>query len=280
MRDFKGDQKKKKPRVNRRRKQRQPRDLRKLFHRGLRLAIALFSVVAVVGGGFLAAQMLMASDQFRVATIEVQGNNRLCDDTVIALSDIEPEMMTFALDLHLIGRKIEENPWVRQARIQRIFPRQVVIRVEEREPVAIVNLGYLYYVDAGGEVFKVLAASDSLDYPVVTGFNAERLGASDAREKDRMKQVIALLKALEGREYFTGRQVSEVSLEPGGGLSVYALEGVRIRFGQGDYARKLSRLERIYGYLKPKMAMLDYIDLNVDEKVIVRIEQSPGVTKI
>lgn len=280
MRDYKGDQKGKKIRVNRRKPQRKPLNLRKIFHQVLRVSVTLFSVVAAIVGGLLAVQMVMSSDQFRVETISVEGNKRLDDKTVIALSDIEPGIMTFHLDLHLIGRKIEENPWIEQARIQRIFPRQVVISLVEREPVAIVNLGYLYYVDAAGEVFKVLGGNDSLDFPVVTGFDGRRLGDGDHQETEKMKQVVALLEALKKREHFNVQRVSEVSLEPGGGLSVYALEGVRIRLGQGDYAKKLNRLERIYEHLKPKMAMLDYIDLNVDEKVIVRIEQSPGVTKI
>lgn len=288
MRDYKGEhkwnqkgkQKGQKVRVNRRKQQPKPLNLRKILHRTLRVTVALFSVVAVVVGGFLTVQMVMASDQFRVETISVQGNKRLDGETVVALSDIEPGIMTFHLDLHLIGRKIEENPWIKQARIQRIFPRQVVIAVVEREPVAIVNLGYLYYVDADGEVFKVLEGSDSLDFAMVTGFDALRLGEGDRWEAEKMKQVVSLLKALKQRKYFNEQQVSEVSLEAGGGLSVYALEGVRIRFGQGDYEKKLSRLERIYAHLKPKMTMLEYIDLNVDEKVIVRIEQSPGVTKI
>lgn len=280
MRDYKGDQKGKKIRVNRRKPQRKPLNLRKIFHQVLRVSVALFSIVAAIVGGLLAVQMVMASDQFRVETISVEGNKRLDDETVIALSDIEPGIMTFHLDLHLIGRKIKENPWIEQARIQRIFPRQVVISLVEREPIAIVNLGYLYYVDAAGEVFKVLGSNDSLDFPVVTGFDGRRLGDGDQQEAEKMKQVVALLEALKKREHFNVQRVSEVSLEPGGGLSVYALEGVRIRLGQGDYAKKLNRLERIYEHLKPKMAMLDYIDLNVDEKVIVRIEQSPGVTKI
>jgi cell division protein FtsQ len=47
--------------------------------------------------------------------------------------------------------------------------------------------------------------------------------------------------------------------------------------GMGDYHAKLDRLERIYGELKPSLRALKYIDLNVMDKVIVRLET--GITR-
>jgi len=79
--------------------------------------------------------------------VTVQGHDRLTAQQVVALSDVEIGVNTFNLDLGLIGRKIEENSWVHQAQVQRIFPRHVVISVIERQPVAVINLGYLYYLD-------------------------------------------------------------------------------------------------------------------------------------
>lgn len=280
MRDFKGNDKPVRVRVNRRKRQKKSIDLRRILHRSLRVGVTLFSVVMVAIGSFFMVQMLLASDQFRIDTITVQGNSRLDDETVVALSDVQSGVTTFSLDLDLIGRKIEENPWIHHARIQRIFPRQVVISVVEREPVAIVNLGYLYYLDADGDVFKVLGVEDQLDFPIVTGFSAEQLSQKDPRDKARLKKIVSLLQELTQREQFCLEQVSEMHLEPGGGLSVYSLEGVRIRLGHGDYAKKLDRLERIYSRLQPRIQMLDYIDLNVDNKVIVRIERSHKATKI
>ena len=60
-------------------------------------------------------------------------------------------------------------------RCDRVFPREVVIPVHERVPQAIINLGYLYYVDGGGEIFKVLSSDDRLDFPVITGIDRQFL---------------------------------------------------------------------------------------------------------
>ncbi len=280
MRDMKRQNISKKVRSNRRKTQRKPLDLRCLLHRCLRVGVGIFSVTLVAAGSFFLVQLLLASDQFRIDTIRVEGHQRLAQETLVALSDVQPGMSTFSLDLDLIGRKIAENPWVKEARIERIFPRQISIRVVERKPLAIVNLGYLYYLDASGMVFKLLDGSDSLDYPVITGFNAAQLELGRHKDRAQLLKVVGLIEELQSRSRFGLDKVSEIHKESGGGLSVYTLDGgVRIRLGSEKYHEKLDRLEHLYALLKPKMKMLDYVELNVDEKVIVRIERSVKSTK-
>ena len=281
MRDLSKNQKKNKnARLNRRKKQKKPISWRKLLHRSLRIGVTVFSAVMLVVGGFFVTQFLLASDLFRVNQITVQGDFRLSEQHVVALSDIQIGINTFSLDLDLIGRKIEENPWILQANVQRIFPRQVVISLKERKPVAIVNLGYLYYLDNRGEIFKVLDANDSLDYPVITGFDYVKARGHDVEYAQRLQQIVGLLSDLKERKLFCLDQVSEIHHEDSGGLSLFTLEGgVKVKLGYADYSKKLDRLEKIYIHLQPKLQMLDYIDLNVSEKVIVRIERLKKMAK-
>lgn len=275
MRDLKRQQKsKRKTRQNRRKQQKKPLNLRKILHRALRIGVVSFSGALLIVGGFIVVQLLLASDLFRIDQVSVQGGRHLSDQQVVALSDIRTGVNTFSLDLDLIGRKIAENPWVRVASVRRIFPRQVDIRVEEREPVAIINLGYLYYLDARGEVFKVLESDDKLDYPVITGFDYQKIQQRDRQYAGDLKKIVALLQDLRQRKLFNLAQVSEVHRAAGGGFALFTLNGgVRVKIGREDFHKKLNRLERIYAQLQPRLPILDYIDLNVDEKVIVRIER-------
>ncbi len=281
MRDLKkGQQKPRKVRQNRIRKKKEPLQWRQFLPRVLRVSIALFSVTLILVGGFFVTQFLMASDLFRVDEVTVRGNQRISAEQVAVLSDIERGVNTFELDLDLIGRKIEENPWIQTAQVQRIFPRKIVIRVTERKPVAIINLGYLYYLDKRGEIFKVLDASDSLDYPVVTGFDYEKAQQHDAEYAHDLREIVELLDDIRQRPQFDLTQVSEVHRDKSGDLTLFTLRGgVRVKLGQGEYKKKLDRLEKIYARLKPKLKILDYIDLNVDEKVIVRIERLKKTAK-
>lgn len=275
MRDLKRQPKKtSKVRQNRRKQEKQPLKLRKLLHRILRISVVSCSGALLVVGGFFAVQLLMASDLFKVESIIARGGRQLTERQLVALSDIKPGVNTFHLDLELIGRKIAENPWVKTARVERIFPQQVVISVEERQPLAIINLGYLYYLDRHGEVFKLLDGADRLDYPVVTGFDSVKVQQQDPRSSAALQRIVALLEHLQQRRLFGVDQVSEIHRDASGGLNLFTLDaGVKVRLGRGDYARKLNRLARIYAQLRPRLPILDYIDLNVDEKVIVRIDR-------
>lgn len=281
MRDLKKTNRKtNKVRRNKRKQEKKPVDLRKILRRSLRVSVAICSTSLIVVGGFFLVQLLMASDMFKVDRISVKGNTRLVKEQIVALSDVQRGVNTFSLDLGLIGRKIEENPWVMSARVERIFPRQVSISIVERTPVAIVNLGYLYYLDDQGEVFKVLGAADKLDFPMITGFEYEKAKGHDEDYVRRFKQIVALLADLENRSQFGLDQVSEIHMNEEGGLTLFTLkDSVRVKLGQDDFCNKLDRLERIYARLQSKLKILDYIDLNVDEKIIVRIERSSKAAK-
>ncbi|NOQ52303.1 MAG: FtsQ-type POTRA domain-containing protein [Desulfuromonadaceae bacterium] len=276
MRDLKRQKKApNKARQNRRKKQKKTLNLRKILHRSLRVSVALFSGALILVGGFVAGQLLIASDLFRIDQVNVQGGEGLSHRQIIALSDIQTGMNTFNLDLELIGRKIEGNPWVREARVQRIFPRQVAIQIRERKPVAIINLGYLYYLDDQGEVFKVLDAADQLDYPIITGFDYKKIEQRDRQYAGDLKAIVELLADLRQREKFKLSQISEIHRETGGSFALFTVNGaVKVKLGQDNFTEKLDRLERIYAQLQPRLSILDYIDLNVNEKVIVRIERS------
>lgn len=276
MRDMKQLKKgQKKLRQNRRKGQKKPLNLRKVLHRALRIGVFSFSALLLVVGCTLLVQLLLASELFRVEAIQVEGNTHMNRDQIVGLSDIKAGDMTFDLDLNLIGRKIAENPWVREAQVSRIFPKQVVVKIEERQPRAIINLDYLYYLDEIGEVFKVLGNGDSLNYPVITGFDREELQQGDSESARQLKSIVALIENLKQREIFGLDQVSEIHREAGGGICLYTYLGaVKIRLGRCDYVEKIDRLERIYAKLETRLQALDYIDLNVDERVIVRIERT------
>lgn len=275
MRDLKSA-KSAKVKGNRLKHERQPRDWRQLFHRTLSVGLFLGKlalVLLLLGAGALAARTFVHSGFFGVATVQVENLGRLVQDEVIGLSDIRPGVNIFDLDLEMIGRKIEENPWVAQAEVRRVFPREVVIRVTERHPRAIINLGYLYYVDGTGEIFKVLAADDRLDYPAITGLDRRSLLENPAEGQRLLREAMALLDELAQRRIFNLAEISEVHLDAADGLRLHTVVGgVPVHLGFADYAGKLNRLEKIYPELQGRLSVLKYIDLNVADRVIVKVD--------
>jgi len=273
MQDLKG-QKKRRLKGNRRINEKAKRDWKKIFHRGLRLLLFSCSAVLVVSGGVLVAQILFESGYFGVEQIKILNLQRLEADEIIAESNIKGGDNIFRLDLEAIGHKIEENPWVAKAEVGRVFPREITIRITEREARAIINLGYLYYVDGNAEIFKVLSADDRLDYPVITGIDRNYLIDNPENSKQLLKNAMAVIDRLAERTVFSVEQVSEVHVDRDNSIALTTFRsGVPVQLGFKGYAEKLDRLEQIYPELESKLQGLKGIDLNVTDRVIVKIDQ-------
>ena len=269
MRDLKG-QKNKRLKKNRKVDAKEPFDWKGFFHSTLRIAVATFSIVLIVVGGALSARVILDSGYFDVTQVRVEYANRVEAEEIVDLSDIQHGTSIFSLALGMIGRKIEENPWLAKADVLRVYPNEILIRVKEREPLAIINLDYLYYVDAGGEVFKVLSGGDELDYPVITGVTRDEVVDASGLPKC-LRSALDLLLALKHRTVFSAADVSEIHCDPNEGVTLYTVErGVPIHFGREALRVKLDNLEQIYAELKERLHGLKYIDLNVEDRVIVR----------
>jgi len=279
MRDLKAN-KKKKLKSNRLKLEKQPRDWKKLFHRVLRIGIASGSGFLLASGALLTAQMLLESGYFGVEQIRVEQQVRVSEGDILAASDIEIGDSLFDLELHMIGRKIEEHPWIARAEVERAFPDQVVIRVVEREPRAIIDLDYLYYVDKSGDVFKMLEAGDELDYPVITGIDRQYLLDNPDQTQDSLNLALALMNQLEVRPLFNLDDVSEIHFDQQDGLIMHTrIGGVPVRMGKQGFDLKLNRLEAIYEDLEPRLLALKYIDLNVTDRVIVKVDVKRTVSR-
>lgn len=247
------------------------KDYKKIFSRVLYALLLLVCGAALFIGAGFAMYLLSASDAFKVDNIEVDGNLHLTREEVLALSDIRLGRGTFDLDLELIGKRLEENEWIRQAQVERQLPRGIKVRVTEHIPCCIINLGYLYYVDKEAQIFKVLHHGDSLDYPLVSGFRREDLAQEHTPGTRWLEQVVEVVKELRRRTVFDITQVAQVHVDFERGLELFTVaHGVALRLGRDKFSPKLDLLERMYPELKTELGLIEYIDLNVPGKLIVK----------
>jgi cell division protein FtsQ len=272
MKDLKLN-KRKKLKSNRRKQEKQPRDWKQLFHRLLRIGIASGSGFLLASGALLTVQMLLESGYFGVKLVRVEQQVRVSEGDILDASDIKLGDSLFDLELHMIGRKIEEHPWIARAEVERSFPDQVVIRVVERQARAIIDLDYLYYVDREGVAFKMLESGDELDYPVITGIDRQYLLDHPDQTQNSLELALSLMDQLEQRKLFNLDDVSEIHFDQQEGLIIYTrIGGVPVRMGKENFYAKLDRFEAIYEDLEPRLLALKYIDLNVTDRVIVKVD--------
>jgi cell division septal protein FtsQ len=251
--------------------QRKPFDFKK-YLLPLKLAaggvIAFTLISGILYGCYKAVTMVSL---FSLKTIDVSSAKHLTRDEILGLAGIEPGKDLLRMNLKRMGEHILQNPWVETVRINRYYPDTVSIIITEREPVAIVNMGFIYYLDNKGKVFKVLNQGDKLDFPVITGFSEEELGSDPKGTKEALEATCDLLKILREKGAFILADVSEIHYDKGYGFTLFTASGaLPVKVGSGDFSAKIQRFARIYRDLMVQLPLIHYIDLDYVDKIIVK----------
>jgi cell division septal protein FtsQ len=256
---------------NRLNKQRKPVNYRSFFKKAARLAggIVVLSLAVVLCYELygLVAHMTF----LRLDRIEVNPLKRLTREDVISLAGVKPGDDLLAMKLQRVGEQLMKSPWAEKVRVKRYFPHTLAIEFIEREPVAIVNMGYLYYLDKKGEVFKPLNEGDRLDYPVLTGITEEDMWKDPAGSRDALKGALGLIALLKGGSLLALAEISEIHYDKGYGFTLFTMRGgVPVKLGNSGFDEKLARLARIFRDLQAQLPTLEYIDLDYSDKIIVK----------
>ena len=143
-----------------------------------RILLTGFLMLALTGGlggtVYGIKKWISTCSYFFVSSIEVHGEKRLTDREIIDLSGIKEGDNIFAVDLKSVSEKLSRQPWIRFAEVDRRLPDSLIIRVEERQPVALARIGdRLFLVDSDGTCFKSFSESEGFSAPVITGIDTD-----------------------------------------------------------------------------------------------------------
>ncbi|WP_168205827.1 cell division protein FtsQ/DivIB [Geobacter sp. FeAm09] len=272
MRDFAASPyHRKKVAANKVKIQRQPLDLKKYLRPLGKVALGLSGVALVCAVCFGIYRAFSSATFFRLKNVEVSNSRRLTREEILAIAGAEPGRDLLRMNLKLMGEHLMRNPWIESVRIRRYLPDGLSIAVTEREPLAVVNMGFIYYLDTKGNIFKVLNQGDRLDYPVITGFSEEDLNTDPAGTREALKATCDLLTILREKGAFILADVSEIHYDKGYGFTMFTSSGaLPVKIGSGDFAAKVDRFARIYRELMAQRATLHYIDLDYNDKIVVK----------
>lgn len=272
MRDFStSTYQRKKVAVNKVKVQRKPIQWEKYLRPLGTIALGIAGLSLVAGIVYLGFRAIGSTTFFRLRNIEVSSAKRLTREEILGLVGVQEGQDLARMNLKRMGEQLALNPWVETVRIHRYFPDRLSISITEREPVAIVNMGFIYYLDKKGTVFKVLNQGDRLDYPVVTGFSEEDVNTNPVATREALKTTCELLGILREKGAFILADVSEIHYDKGYGFTLFTASGaLPVKVGSGEFATKIERLARIYKDLMAQRASLHYIDLDYIDKIIVK----------
>ncbi|MFZ0451022.1 MAG: FtsQ-type POTRA domain-containing protein [Desulfatiglandaceae bacterium] len=241
--------------------------------KGLLRAFLAISVLVLVSLSFLYVyHYLLISPYLKLEHVEIKGVEQSMKPQLLALGDLRPGLSLLALNLNVLKRKLEKHPWIRSVQVEREFPDTLVIRAEKQEPWAILSINGLYYVNRFGEVFKKIGASESMDFPVITGMGGKKKMSTNAL-RSAMKVMEVLRR---GERPWSLENLAEIHVEDGKNLILYFEDlSAQIRLTSGDFRKEMTELRRVAAHLKRTgdMVKVKAIDFNYRDGAVVSFRE-------
>lgn len=223
-------------------------------------AVVLFVALICYGGVFLTdftrRQVLEALEQRKflpIEHLEIRGNELVPKERIRTTARIaEHTTGMLSIDPEQIQLDLENIPWIRSATINRNWPAEVVIEVEEERAVALLlkekeGTQQLFYMDEKGRAFLAVGPGEKSDLPVITGLSGI---VDEAVKEESFADLLVLLRKIgHNNPYLPMHSLSEIHLTEKGEMVIYLVEyPFPIFFGSGEVKQKYWRLVQV---LKP-----------------------------
>ncbi|MBI2766032.1 MAG: FtsQ-type POTRA domain-containing protein [Chloroflexi bacterium] len=235
------------------------------FPIGLKTVVALCAVAVVLGlaaGGWWVVQ----SPYFEIATVKVEGTDRVAPEDIATVSGLAGQSM-FRADLGKAQAGIMALPLVKDVQIERKWPRQVRIVVAERQPWgAWVQSGVSYTIDRDGVVLGAFPAPDG--GPVISSAEA---GSPRAGDRVDYQAVDAAAEIYEKLPQQLNTQVTQVAFAAGKGVQVTTADGQTALLGDSSsIAYKLAVWAAIAKKSEERGLAYNTIDLRFGNRPVVQ----------
>jgi cell division septal protein FtsQ len=183
----------------------------------------LFLGVLVILGG--AAYFAFGFERdLTLEKITVEGNTQLTDKEIISLADIDREQKFYDIDLKAIAARMMKHSLVKAAYPSRESnPATIVLRVEERKPVAMIRVaatGEAMVIDADGKILRpkrmtgLKDPESILDVPLLSGITDK-----DTQSFLAMSRLVMKLSELDSGALIRG--ADELKKTPTGAYVLY-----------------------------------------------------------
>lgn len=239
------------------------------------VAIALGFCVALVASLYLfhrLEQFLILDPRFALAGTE--GDAAAIEIAGAAHASRSQIERVFAIDLYrsvyllpLADRRdaLRSVAWVKDASIARLWPNRVVVKVEERKPVAFLTLGPSRFalIDEDGVILP--PAADRFALPVLIGVRP-----SDAvpDRRDRVHRMLRLARDL-GDD---ARNISEIDVSDRDNLKVTVPQSghmVTLLLGDRNFALRYRNFVNHFSEIKRRLPDAATLDLRLEDRITV-----------
>ena len=247
---------------------------------------AVTGLVLIAGIGFgsrLVYNILCHSDFFQITAVKIHGNRMTSKEQISALSRIDIHSNLLAVNVAQVESVLESHPWIARAEVIRDWPNRLLIILQEKNPVALLNRDTgMFYLDNKGEIIAAVSPSQELDFPVITGLeNFEFNTVPSGTIPEPLTEVYALLRlANRNNPILPEQNISEIHIADNGKLILYLLDRpFPIYLGSdGKISTRYYRLVKILKdlYKTQEFSEVSYIRLDYQKDTILVGKHNSG----
>ncbi|MDO9556822.1 MAG: FtsQ-type POTRA domain-containing protein [Coriobacteriia bacterium] len=189
--------------------------------RRIRLVVVVALSIVVVGGLFA----LYRSPLFAIKVVDVQGAELLSVETVQTLAAVPEDATLLRYPKKAIIARVEADPWVEVVILTRDFPDTLRIRVTERTPVALVDMGEKFWVvDSTGMVLGEQSFEDTATLIVIRDVQGLDPKPGRRSSSDTLDNALKVLVGIGGELRGKVRAISAPTVDETTLLTIDAIE--------------------------------------------------------
>jgi len=167
-------------------------------------------VILLIGGGIY----FLLSPFFNIKNITIIGNEKITQETIISLSEIELEQNTFKISKSKVEQAIKANSYIDSVKVKRKLPDGIEIQVTERKPAYMLTLGNAYvYMNKQGYLLEI--SQEKLELPIIIGIltpedqiqEGNRLNTEDLQ---RLSGVIQIMDSANNNDI--GKLITKINI--------------------------------------------------------------------
>ena len=254
-----------------------------------RLMISFGSLLVTIGlvvGIYALSHWAKNAQKFDLDTITVLGNDLVAKEEIITISGLKRGSNIWLANLFESEGRLLVGKRFNSVVLNRKLPNKIVIHVNEKQPIALLQLDRLYGISQKAELIPMMPKNGLPDLPIISVDKAgfQRIlntinGGTPTFESLRdailvspdIIRALYLTRTIKQKSPLLYRELSEVHVLGDEETVVYMVDGgLAIRFGTGQYLRKLEMLEQTIAKLKVDSIKTTLIDLRFKDQVIVR----------
>lgn len=157
----------------------------------LKTFLYIAAVFGVIAGIYKIGERFISSDEFNVKSIKVEGNHSVSKTDIVKAGGLYANMNIYTLKTDKIKQGILGHPDIDKVEIEREMPTNLIIRIKEREPMALVKTqdGKTLPIDRRGHILSENKLENASGLPLII---TEKEAGSPGQECKDPKVLAAL----------------------------------------------------------------------------------------